>query len=547
MKLQSVHLPDQPPDTLWEVTTNDNTIQSITPFHAPTPSTTKALAAPLLLPSLCHPHIHLDKAYLLNSRPALPPSSPPQDSSNQPSYSDLVPQSNTFQEALTLTSRAKTRYTTSDLRLRGSQLIISSVKAGVSSMRAFVEIDRVTETKCLDVAVELKRAFKRVCQVQICAFAQDPVWSGDVGDQNRGLMEDALLQYTSSTNTSTTPTTLKSGSSNEAAIEVLGSTPYVEDSLENSKKNVEWAITNALKHNLHLDFHLDYNLDEKKEPLVWYVIDALQRFGWPTRSSSASPTASETRRNAKTVVLGHCMRLALFSRDEMQRLATKIHDSDLPISFVGLPTSDIFMMGRPPPPSPTSPPSSSAPWGSSLQPRGTLDLLSLSRPPYNLQTCLSVNNVGNAFTPWGSVDPLRLCSLMVGLCQDGRGGACEELLGMVSTKARACIGLDDAEDSGGEEGNREVDNKETRRPEEGERKSGQNEKRVGKTALLREGLRGPWLLVKNREWDEVKLPERSGSAVSEKSVGRSERGEPGAGIGSIKVPARNWCSVTDVV
>ena len=541
MQLEPVHLPDRHPDTLWKLTIRDNTIHTITQVHPPKLYTNKAIAAPLLLPSLCHPHIHLDKAYLLNSRPAPPLSSSPPESDHHPSYSDLMPESNTFHEALTLTSRAKSRYTPADLRLRGSQLIVSSVQAGVTSMRAFVEIDRVTQTKCLNIAVELKRSFESACRVQICAFAQDPVFSGEGGEENRGVMEEALTRHTSATNTST-------GLGNDrATIEVLGSTPYVEDGLENSRKNVDWAIMTALKHDLHLDFHLDYNLDENKEPLVWYVVDALQRSGWPTRSSTF---ASGMRGKGKTVVLGHCTRPALSSREEMQRLAKKIHDSHLPISFVGLPTSDIFMMGRPPPPpsqSSNSPSSSSTSWGTSLQPRGTLDVLALSRPPYNLQTCLSVNNVGNAFTPWGSVDPLSLCSLMVGLCQDGRRAACEELLGMVSTKARACIGLEDSGNRLEGDIDHELYGKGASVPADGEQKTGENEADTRKAALIKEGLRGPWLLIKNREWDELRLPKQNGRMIAEMSAPTAEGRDTDDGVGLIKVPARKWCSVTDVV
>lgn len=87
----------------------------------------------LLLPSLCHPHIHIDKPYILNCN--RPPSI------NHPDYDDLAPQSGSFQEALTNTSAAKARYMPEDLYLRGSQLLAESCgRHGVTAARTFVEV-----------------------------------------------------------------------------------------------------------------------------------------------------------------------------------------------------------------------------------------------------------------------------------------------------------------------------------------------------------------------------------------------------------------------
>src|SRR5699024_9573745 len=112
--------------------------------------------------------------------------------------------------------------------------------------------------------------------------------------------------------------------------DVIGSTPYVEADGESARKNINWAIDRALELGRHLDFHLDYNLDRGKEPLVWYVLRRLRDKGW-------------TSRVGKRVMLGHCVRLTLFSGDEWERLANEIREGDLPVSFVGLPTSDLYM------------------------------------------------------------------------------------------------------------------------------------------------------------------------------------------------------------
>lgn len=50
--------------------------------------------------------------------------------------------------------------------------------------------------------------------------------------------------------------------------------------------------------------------------------------------------------------------------------------------------------------------------------RGTLQVLQIIRK-YGVNSVIGVNNVGNAFTPQGSLDPLALASLGVGLYQAG--------------------------------------------------------------------------------------------------------------------------------
>jgi cytosine/adenosine deaminase-related metal-dependent hydrolase len=154
-------------------------------------------------------------------------------------------------------------------------------------MRAFVEVDPIVGLKCIEAGRSLKDKAQPRCHIQLCAFAQLPLFSGeDEGKEIRGLFEKALNPSYSA--------------------DVLGSTPYVEDDREKMKRNVEWTIDLALQKNLHLDFHLDYNLDPEVEPLVWHVIDTLKAKDWTTHTK-------------KTIVLGHCTRLSLFKDTTQER------------------------------------------------------------------------------------------------------------------------------------------------------------------------------------------------------------------------------------
>ena len=288
-----------------------------------------------------------------------------------------------------MTAAAKARFTHEDLVQRMGWCVSESVAAGVSCMRAFVEVDSGVGLQGVRAGLEVKEMWRSRCEVQLCVFAQERVFGGD--EANRRLMEGTVIVE---------------------GVEAVGSAPYVEANEEQMKQNVKWVVEMALREGKHLDLHLDYNLDEAREPLVWFVVETLKRKRWMQRAPPG-----------RTVVLGHCTRLTLFGKEEWERLRVEI--GELPVHFVGLPTSgiqlaliehysradhliDTFMMGRPG--------KGNDGWGQRV--RGTLQIPRLITE-YGFNAAIGVNNVGNAFTPQGNCDPLSVACLGVGLYQAG--------------------------------------------------------------------------------------------------------------------------------
>ncbi|CAK1357597.1 unnamed protein product [Cercospora beticola] len=380
--LSNVSLPGTERDTRWDVHLSDGCIRDVVAHQddAPPANSVDGKGA-LLAPSLCHPHIHIDKAYLLS----------------HPKYADLQVEKGDFQEAMDLTGKAKAQFENEDLLERGQRLVDESVAAGVTHMRAFVEVDAGVQLKCLEAGIQLQKraADDAVCNIQICAFAQLPLFSPSAGDEQGGVIRDLMRQAVA-----------------RPGVTVIGSTPYVENDREKMQRSVEWMVDLSIEHNAHLDFHLDYNLDQDVEPLVWFVVQTLKEKGWKDRTSNV------------TIVLGHCTRLTLFSEAQWKELAQTIKDAQLPISFVGMPTSDLFMMRT----------------GKQPEIRGTLDVPRLIKE-YDLNACIGVNNIGNAFTPQGTCDPLSLACQGVGIYQAGTKRDTEVLYECFSTRARAAIGL----------------------------------------------------------------------------------------------------------
>nr|POE92351.1 cytosine deaminase [Quercus suber] len=378
-------LPMKPRGSTWDVAIENGRVRSIHPSREllpdgdappakPSSHTVLDCSSSLVTPSLCHPHIHLDKAFLLS----------------HPSFNDIQVQSGDFAEAMELTSKAKSHFQHADLIERGQRVIDESVAAGVTHMRAFVEVDAGVGMKCLEAGLELKRSAElaRTCVIQICAFAQLPLFSESPGDADGAVIRGLIRQ-----------------AAGTEGVDAVGSTPYVEASQERMKENIRFMVDLTMQHNAHLDFHLDYNLDRKSEPMIWHVLHVLREKQWP---------------QDRTVVLGHCTRLTFFSNVEWRTLKETI--GSLPVSFVGLPTSDLYMMRTPD------------------YTRGTLKIPDLIQE-HHLNACIGMNNIGNAFTPYGSCDPVTLACNGVGIYQAGKEQDAELLYACVSTRAKEAIGL----------------------------------------------------------------------------------------------------------
>ncbi|KAI7240538.1 Metallo-dependent hydrolase [Hortaea werneckii] len=392
-------LPNSPPGTRHNIhLDHDGCVSNISQSENTLVPTNKAdthyinAQGAIVTPSLCHPHIHLDKAFLLS----------------HPKYAHLQLQRGDFAEAMELTGQAKAMFEREDLLERGQRLIDESVAAGVTHMRAFVEVDAGVGTKCLDAGIELKHRAEREgrCTIQICAFAQLPLFSASKddphGDVIRRLISEAAAR---------------------PEVDVLGSTPYVESSRAQMEQNIDWLIALSAKHQTHLDSHLDYNLDPTTASLIHHLLTSLTSSNWTHQTA-----------HAKTIVLGHCTRLTLFTPEKWRSLAQQIREADLPISFVGLPTSDLFIMPHPAPANTLS--------------RRTLDIPRLIAD-FGLNACLGVNNIGNAFTPYGSCDPVLLACQGVGVYQAGTTGQAGVLFECVSSRAKEAIGFGGGRQEGG--------------------------------------------------------------------------------------------------
>lgn len=183
-------------------------------------------------------------------------------------------------------------------------------------------------------------------------------------------------------------------------VQAVGSAPYVESTTNQARRNIDLILQIAYEQKLHADFHLDYNLDASTEPFIWYLLQQVRQ----------RKKAGKWHDGAQ-VCVGHATRLSLFSPEEWARFYAMVECDKLPVTLVGLPPSDMYMMGRALP----------------GLPRATLNVPKLAKQ-YGVSVGMAVNNVENAFTPQGVIDPLALCPLGVAVFQDGTNKGCRTLI-----------------------------------------------------------------------------------------------------------------------
>jgi cytosine deaminase len=108
----------------------------------------------MLLPGLIEPHIHLDKAFLLNQ---------------------MTKDANSVEQAIASTLELKRSFTKNDITARSTQVIQQALAHGVTHMRCHVEIDPIVGLIGLEVMLALKERYHQQMTLQIVAFPQEGI------------------------------------------------------------------------------------------------------------------------------------------------------------------------------------------------------------------------------------------------------------------------------------------------------------------------------------------------------------------------------------
>ena len=122
----------------------------------------------LLLPGLVEPHIHLEKAYLLDV---------------------MDRDADSLQDAIQITAKLKSSFTDEDMNERSLAVIRQAVRNGVTHMRCHAEVDPILGLKAMESALHLKQSLRDQLELQVVAFPQEGVFRSPGTEE---LMEEAL-------------------------------------------------------------------------------------------------------------------------------------------------------------------------------------------------------------------------------------------------------------------------------------------------------------------------------------------------------------------
>ena len=232
LKITNATLPDRKGN--WNVAIANGYITEITaePILKETDEVLDA-EGKLLIPGLVDPHIHLDKALLLDRYPAV---------------------EGTFSEALQKTLQAKQEYTVDDIQARARTVIEKAIAFGTTAMRTHVEVDPILQLKSLEALLPLKQEYAWGIDLQLAIFAQE-------GITNQPGTADWLRQAMA------------------MGGDVIGSAPYVDPHPE---ENIRTVFEIAQEFDCDIDFHLDF-IDDNAPMLLPVVIEETLQRNWCDR------------------------------------------------------------------------------------------------------------------------------------------------------------------------------------------------------------------------------------------------------------------------
>jgi cytosine/creatinine deaminase len=231
LKITNVTLPDRKGH--WQIAIANGYIQEIAVEISNKTSETIDAQGKLLIPGLVDPHIHLDKALLLNRYPAV---------------------TGTFTEAMEKTLQAKQEFTPEDIQSRARKVIEKAIAFGTTAMRTHVEVDPMVQLKSMAALLSLQKEYAWGMTLQLAVFAQEAI-TNQPGTIN--LLRQALTM----------------------GGEAIGSAPYVDP---DPVANIRLIFDLAQEFERDVDFHLDF-LDDDAPLLLPIVIEETIKRNWHHR------------------------------------------------------------------------------------------------------------------------------------------------------------------------------------------------------------------------------------------------------------------------
>ena len=199
----------------------------------------------LAAPGFVEPHIHLDKALILDSvRPNV---------------------SGTLTEAIEIIWERKREYDVGEIAERAGRVIEAAISNGVTHIRTHVDVDNIGGLRPLEGVALARERYAGVVDIQIVAFPQEGIL------RNAGT--EALMWQAM-----------------EKGADVVGGMPFNENSRADSARHIEIAFEIARKFDADIDMHVDETDDPQARTLEMLVEQTVAN-GWQGRVTAGHTCA----------------------------------------------------------------------------------------------------------------------------------------------------------------------------------------------------------------------------------------------------------------
>jgi len=166
----------------------------------------------LLAPAFVDPHLHLDKALLLDRLPG---------------------QVGSVQEAIELTATLKRGFTRDDVRERAERVLRMALRHGTLYARVHAEVDSVLALTSVEVALELRERYAGLIELQVVALAQEGIMRVPGTEE---LLREAL----------------------RLGADAVGGVPYAD---EDPRAHIDTVFRLGVAAGVPVDFHADFSDD----------------------------------------------------------------------------------------------------------------------------------------------------------------------------------------------------------------------------------------------------------------------------------------------
>lgn len=198
-------------------------------------------AGRLLIPGLIEPHIHMEKAMLLDRMPK---------------------EAASLQEAIAMTVKLKEGFTKQDMIARSMDVAYRLSSYGVTTARCHVEVDPVLGLSAIESLLEVKDRLSDRMDLNIVAFPQEGIYAAPGTAE---LMKEAV----------------------KLGADAVGGITYMDPDLD---EHLSFVFRLAAEYDLPLDFHADFSLNPCDRGIM-QIVRRTKEFGYEGRVAAGHVTS----------------------------------------------------------------------------------------------------------------------------------------------------------------------------------------------------------------------------------------------------------------